>query len=110
MTALQGDLEATGGNVVFETELRGARPSAKGWFLSLAAGGNAMTLSCSLLVNAAGLHAVGLLERIEGYARNRIPRHYFARGNYFALRGRSPFTAPRVPDAGSGRTRHSRDS
>lgn len=91
MTALQGDLEATDGNVVFETELRGARPTSKRWLLSLAAGGNAMTLSCSLLVNAAGLHAVELLERIEGYARDRIPRHYLARGNYFALRGRAPF-------------------
>jgi L-2-hydroxyglutarate oxidase LhgO len=38
------------------------------------------------------LHAVELLQRIADYPRSRIPRHFYAKGNYFALRGRAPFT------------------
>ncbi|HZF14464.1 MAG TPA: NAD(P)/FAD-dependent oxidoreductase [Steroidobacteraceae bacterium] len=92
MTALHGDLDAAGGNVAFGTELASASARAGGWELTLQSGIDSTLLDCELLVNAAGLHAVELLERIAGYPRDRIPQRFYAKGNYFSLRGRSPFT------------------
>ena len=38
-----------------------------------------------------GLDAVALLDRIDGYPRDRIPKFHLARGNYFTVAARSPF-------------------
>ena len=51
-----------------------------------------MTLGCRILVNAAGLHAPAIAQRIEGMPRDTIPTAYFAKGNYFSLTGRAPFS------------------
>ena len=36
-------------------------------------------------------HASTLAQSIEGMPKQLVPRAYFAKGNYFALKGRSPF-------------------
>jgi L-2-hydroxyglutarate oxidase LhgO len=51
-----------------------------------------MTLRCRLLVNSSGLHAPGFASRIVGMPPDRIPTAYYAKGNYFTLSGRSPFS------------------
>ena len=51
-----------------------------------------MEIGARLLVNAAGLHAPALAQRIDGLDPAHVPRPWFAKGNYFALAGRSPFT------------------
>jgi L-2-hydroxyglutarate oxidase LhgO len=51
-----------------------------------------MSLHCQLLVNSAGLHAPSLARSIEGVPPDRVPQAYYAKGNYFTLAGRSPFT------------------
>jgi len=51
-----------------------------------------MRLQCRLLVNAAGLQAPALAAAIEGLPREAVPTPYFAKGNYFLLQGRSPFS------------------
>ena len=51
-----------------------------------------MTLCCRLLVNSTGLHAPGFASRIAGMPPDRIPTAYYAKGNYFTLSGRSPFS------------------
>jgi L-2-hydroxyglutarate oxidase LhgO len=51
-----------------------------------------ITLGCRLLVNSAGLHAPDVARRIEGMPAERVPTAYYAKGNYFTLTGRSPFT------------------
>ena len=40
----------------------------------------------------AGLHAPALAQRIAGLPSDRIPAAYYAKGNYFTLTGRSPFS------------------
>ena len=50
-----------------------------------------MALSCSILVNSAGLGASTLARSIEGLAPETVPKVYYAKGNYFTLSGRSPF-------------------
>jgi L-2-hydroxyglutarate oxidase LhgO len=51
-----------------------------------------MTLRCRLVVNSAGLHAPALARSIEGMPSEHVPPAYFAKGNYFSLTGRSPFS------------------
>jgi L-2-hydroxyglutarate oxidase LhgO len=55
-------------------------------------GADPMTLRCRLLINSAGLHAPGLARGIVGMPGDRVPTAYYAKGNYFTLTGRSPFS------------------
>jgi L-2-hydroxyglutarate oxidase LhgO len=51
-----------------------------------------MALRARLLVNAAGLHAPRLARGIAGMPEAMVPQAYYAKGNYFTLAGRSPFS------------------
>jgi L-2-hydroxyglutarate oxidase LhgO len=91
MVALQGDAENAGAVTVFYSPVLRAR--ATGRQIEVDVGGDdPMTIRCRLLVNSAGLHAPGLATRIEGMPRDRVPTAYYAKGNYFTLSGRSPFS------------------
>jgi L-2-hydroxyglutarate oxidase LhgO len=91
MLALQGELEQAGGMVAFGSEAVSARlaPAAGEPHVLRFADGS--ELACDLLVNAASLHACGLARKFEGLDPRFIPREWFAKGNYYALAGRSPF-------------------
>lgn len=89
MLSLQGEAEAAGAAIAFETPLLRGEPSGGGVLIET--GGSApMRLLCKLVVNCAGLDAPALSRRIAGVAG--IPKPYFAKGSYFTLSGRSPFT------------------
>jgi L-2-hydroxyglutarate oxidase LhgO len=91
MLALQGDAENVGAVCVFLSPVTGARAASGG--LDVYVGGSEPTnLHCRLLVNSAGLHAPDLARRIVGMPQARIPGRYYAKGNYFTLNGRSPFS------------------
>jgi L-2-hydroxyglutarate oxidase LhgO len=90
MLALQGDLEAAGGQVVLHTPVTALRRPAAGAGLVLEAGG--MHLHAQTVVNAAGLWAPALAARIEGLPGHARPRSHFAKGQYFSLSGRAPFS------------------
>lgn len=51
-----------------------------------------MLLSAGILINAAGLHAPGLALKLSGMPTQLVPGSWFAKGNYFALSGRAPFS------------------
>ena len=51
-----------------------------------------MWLRCNLLVNTIGLHAPSFARKIKGMPTQLIPGEYYAKGNYFTLSGRSPFS------------------
>jgi L-2-hydroxyglutarate oxidase LhgO len=91
MLAYQGDLEGAGGAVVLRTPLQGAAIADDGFVLQVG-GAAPQDLRAGLLVNAAGLHSQALARRIAGLDPARVPRPWFAKGNYFALAGRSPFS------------------
>ncbi len=55
-------------------------------------GADPMTLRCRLMVNSGGLHAPLLARRDPGMPPDRVPTEYYAKGNYFTLQGRSPFS------------------
>ena len=91
MLALQGEAEAAGAMVVFLSPVIAAR-AGRGGIAVEVGGTEPMTLGCRLLVNAAGLHAPALARRIAGMPADRVPTGYYAKGNYFTLAARAPFS------------------
>jgi L-2-hydroxyglutarate oxidase LhgO len=91
MLALQGDAENAGAMLAFHAPVTTGRVVADGVEIGVG-GAEPMELRCRLLVNSAGLHAPALAKRIEGIPQDRVPQAYYAKGNYFTLSGRSPFT------------------
>ena len=91
MLALQGDAENAGATPVFFSPMVGGRVAGRQIEVDVG-GADPMTLRCNLLVNAAGLHAPFVARHIHGLPQDRVPTAYFAKGNYFTLTGRSPFT------------------
>ena len=91
MLALQGDLENAGGLVAFDAPLARATRDAAGWTVATG-GAEPFTLGCDWLVNAAGLQAQQVAAAIEPLPPQHIPARVLARGCYFALPGRAPFS------------------
>ena len=91
MLALQGDAEENGALLVFHSPVLGGRVA--GERIELDVGGEeTTTLRCRLAVNSAGLHAPALARGIAGMPSQMVPHEYYAKGNYFSLAGRSPFS------------------
>jgi L-2-hydroxyglutarate oxidase LhgO len=91
MVALQGEAEAHGAMFVFHSPIRGGRAVSDGVEIDVG-GADPTRLKARLLINSAGLHAPALARAIEGMPRQLIPTAYYAKGNYFTLAGRSPFS------------------
>jgi L-2-hydroxyglutarate oxidase LhgO len=49
-------------------------------------------LAARTVVNAAGLSAPTLARRFSGLDENRVPKPFYAKGSYFTLAGRAPFS------------------
>lgn len=91
MLALQGDAENAGAVLAFNTPFVAAEPTAQG-FLVRTGGTEPMRLACRELVNAAGLGASAVADRIAGLPSDAVPRTRFCKGSYFILAGRAPFS------------------
>lgn len=91
MLALQGDAEANGAMLAFFSPVERARVTEEGVELEVG-GAEPMKLRARLVINSAGLQAPTLAARIAGMPADKIPTAYYAKGNYFTLSGRSPFS------------------
>ncbi len=91
MLALQGEAEHAGAMFVFHSPIEGGRVTDAGVELEVG-GAEPMRLRAKLFVNSAGLTAPALARSIGGIPRQLIPQAYFAKGNYFTLTGKSPFS------------------
>ncbi|MGK6307819.1 NAD(P)/FAD-dependent oxidoreductase [Variovorax sp. DT-64] len=89
MLSLQGDLESAGGMLALKSTVARAQ-CGEGAIVLVAEDGTA--LRCRSVVNAAGLGAPALARRFEGLPASAVPPAYFAKGNYFTLAGRAPFS------------------
>lgn len=89
MLSLQGDLEHRGGLVALHTRVDRLQAREDGIVVHCADG---VVLRARTVVNAAGLGACALARRTEGLPVDHVPVPYFAKGSYFTLSGRSPFT------------------
>lgn len=90
MLALQGDMENAGGTLVVNCRVESLARVDHG-FLVRTGGDAATELEARFVVNSAGLGAIDLLNRIDGYPQARIPKMHLGRGNYFTVAARSPF-------------------
>jgi L-2-hydroxyglutarate oxidase LhgO len=91
MRTLQADLERAGGNVAFGAEVVSARLAAEHGGPHVLQVADGSELACDVVVNSASLDACALARRFEGLDPRFVPGERFAKGNYFALAGRSPF-------------------
>jgi len=89
MLALQGDLEHAGGLVALHANVHAVLRDGTAWRLQADDG---TELLAERVVNAAGLQACALAQAIEGMPAGLVPRPFYAKGSYFTLSGRSPFT------------------
>jgi L-2-hydroxyglutarate oxidase LhgO len=91
MLALQGDFEAAGGMVALGSPARSAVLGQGGapHVLRMADGSEVAAVA---LVNSASLHACALARRFDGLAPAHVPADHFAKGNYYTLLGRAPFS------------------
>ena len=93
MLALLGELERTGGALALVSRVQAAalhpgRPTV----VEVATAEGGFEIETDWLVNAAGLHACSLARRFRGLDPRHVPRAHFAKGSYFTLTGRSPFS------------------
>jgi L-2-hydroxyglutarate oxidase LhgO len=104
MLALQGDLERASGAVAFLSPVDRAH-LATGAHRIEVGGAAAMELLARRVVNCAGLWAPSLASRMHGLDPRHVPRARFAKGSYFSLAGRAPFSRlvyPAPEEAGLG--------
>jgi L-2-hydroxyglutarate oxidase LhgO len=104
MLALQGDAEAHGAMVAFKSPVTGGAVHADG--IEIATGGDEpLRVLARTVVNSGGLHAQHVAASIEGFPRAHVPPTYYAKGNYYSLVGKSPFSRlvyPMPNEAGLG--------
>ena len=91
MLALQGDLEAHGGTLALGTPVVSARKNAN-WIEVTTGGSAGSSFIARTVIIAAGLYAPGLARRFEGLNPSRLPHAFYAKGNYFSLARRAPFS------------------
>ena len=89
MLALQGELEHAGGQVALHAHVQSLAAGADGIVVETVDG---IQLIARRVVNAAGLQAPALAARTAGLAPAHVPQAFWAKGNYFTLAGRSPFS------------------
>ena len=89
MLALLGDLENAGGVVALNSPLRNALIGPSGIDLTAFDG---TRLQAKMVVNAAGLQAPALAAQFTGLDRQHVPQAFYAKGNYFTLATRAPFS------------------
>lgn len=94
MLALQGHAEANGAQIVLNSPVTAMHAETPGLFtLAIGAPDEAQTVvTCRKLVLSAGLHASHLAATLSFPSGYRPPPTYYAKGQYYALSGASPFT------------------
>jgi L-2-hydroxyglutarate oxidase LhgO len=91
MLSFLGEMEDAGGMLALNSPVDAVMAKADGFVLSVG-GADPMRLKTRILVNAAGLHAPALAGGIAGLEARHVPRAAYAKGNYYTLAGRSPFS------------------
>jgi L-2-hydroxyglutarate oxidase LhgO len=90
MLSLRGEAESHGAMLALNAPVESGRVTETGF--ELAVGGAApMLVAGKVLINAAGLGAQAVAQSLEGLDPQHIPVRRIAKGNYFAMSGRSPF-------------------
>jgi L-2-hydroxyglutarate oxidase LhgO len=89
MLALQGDFENAGGLTVLNSPVASVFVASNAIKIGMQDGTEIYTKT---LINAAGLSAQRIAENTQGLDTKFVPQAYYAKGNYFTLSGKSPFS------------------
>ena len=91
MTSLLGDAENGGALLALRSPVLGGRVTEAG--IEIEVGGEEpIMLRARTLVNAAGHGAPALARSIAGMPQDQVPQAYLAKGSYFSMTGRTPFS------------------
>jgi len=94
MLSLLGDAERDGAVLAREATVIAGECRNNGHRLTIreTRGGAQHSLLAAVVVNAAGLDAIALARRFHGLSPAHIPPAWLAKGSYFALSGKAPFS------------------
>ena len=96
MLALLGDIEERGGAIAYCAPVTGGKVTNDG--IDLDVGGDvSLTVRARTVVNSAGLYAQQVAKSIAGVLPESVPPSYYAKGSYYTLLGKPPFTRPVYP-------------
>ena len=112
MTSFLGDAEAAGALLAVTSGVVGATREGDGWHVTVREVGGTnggpmadFTMQARWIVNAAGLDAQAVAASMAGFPAAAIPVRHLAKGHYFSLSGRAPFSRliyPMPTDGGLG--------
>ena len=88
MLAYLGDAEAAGAMLALKSPLERIALSSQGFELQI----EGTKIAARTVVNSAGLRAPSVARLMEGFPAGKIPPEFYAKGNYYSLAGRSPFS------------------
>ena len=88
MLAYLGDAEAAGAMLALKSPLERVVVSPQGFELQV----EGTKIKSKIVVNSAGLRAPSVARLMDGFPRDRIPPEFYAKGNYYSLTGRPPFS------------------
>lgn len=92
MLSLQGDAENKGATIAFLSTVSGGAITDGKISINVCGEGGSMKLACDTLINAAGLGAQAIASAITGFPSPLVPPLRYAKGNYFTLAGKAPFS------------------
>ena len=104
MLALLGDAEQHGAMLALASPLVAARRLHDGWLIQTG-GAEAFEMQTRWVVNSAGLQAQAVAAAMLGFTPSAIPPRFIAKGHYFSLARRAPFSHliyPMPVDGGLG--------
>lgn len=91
MLACQGDAEDRGAMLALLSPVTGGAIGAGGIALDVG-GAEPMRILARTVINSAGLMAQRVAARLRGFPPEQVPPCHYAKGNYYSLTARSPFT------------------
>lgn len=91
MQTLLAEAESLGATLVYRSPVRNGRVVPDGIELQVH-DQERTVLHARICINAGGLAAPNIAASIEGIPAYSVPKVYYAKGNYFSLTGRNPFS------------------
>jgi L-2-hydroxyglutarate oxidase LhgO len=92
MLSLLGDAERDGAVLAVNSPVQGGEIVGDGIVLDVKVGAGGTAILANTVVNCAGLGAQGIARSLRGLAPDSVPPLHYAKGNYYALAGRAPFS------------------
>ncbi len=92
MLALLADAERNGALLALKSPVAGGRIAPDGIVLAVGNGSDTTQLKARFIVNAAGLAATQFARSLAGFPAAHCPTPHYAKGNYYGLAGRAPFS------------------